>query len=344
MGIMDINKVGEKQLFDVMHTLPPQAASAIESFCLSYKNAVGSQEAFSLALPSLISYLEQIKKNFDTPFVFSHYHAQERAPFDFFHMARDIINPLIEKEASTVTGIDNLKAIDEALARKENVILLSNHQTEPDPQIISLQVEPYSRKLSQEMISIAGHRVTEDPLAIPFSRGCNLICIYSKKYIEHPPEEKAEKLLHNARSLSKLEELLQTGGSAFYVAPSGGRDRWDAEGNVSIAPFDPQSVELFRLLAKKAGRPTHFHLLTLSTIHLLPPPQGINIELGEQRIASRAPVHLHFSQEISFEGLSSLTDKIQVRVERAQKLTQMIKETYKSFFTKDLYGSAVTGR
>jgi glycerol-3-phosphate O-acyltransferase len=34
--------------------------------------------------------------------------------------------------------------------------------------------------------------VITDPLAIPFSMGCDLICIYSKKYIDVIPEKREE--------------------------------------------------------------------------------------------------------------------------------------------------------
>ena len=52
-------------------------------------------------------------------------------------------------------------------------------------------------ELAEKVVFVAGHRVTTDPLAIPFSMGCNLLCIYSKKYIESPPELKAAKQQQN---------------------------------------------------------------------------------------------------------------------------------------------------
>lgn len=323
----------ERQFFsDIFKELPHQVAESVHSFFSSYRTAFSSSENFSLHLPMLRTFLEKLRQQLLSPYHFSHYHIKEQEPFDFFHMARMMILPLIDVPHSRVSGIDNIYSIHEALERKENVIFLANHQIEADPQIISLMVEPYSKKLADDMVYVAGHRVTTDPLAAPFSRGCNLICIYSKKYIEHPPELRAEKLQHNARSLACIEELLHEGGLCMYVAPSGGRDRWDNEGNVAIADFDPQSVELFRLLSKKARKPTHLHLLTLSTIHILPPPKQINVELGEQRIASKGPVHLHFSEKIIFDEPSIGSDKIQARQERADMLTKKIKQTYTSFF------------
>lgn len=312
----------------LLKQLPDEFAQALRLFCESYQKTLESEEAFASCLPILCSYFEQVQKQIEAPYTFSHFHQKERSPFDFFTMARELVRPLIDQEKSSLTGKETLFDIEQALQRKENVVLLSNHQTEIDPQIISLMVEPYSPLLAQETISIAGHRVTTDPLAVPFSRGCNLICIYSKKYIENPPEEKAHRLQHNARSLAKIEEQLQNGGAAFYVAPSGGRDRWDESGLVQIAPFDPQSIEMFRLFAKRTSIPTHFYLLTLATIQLLPPPKTRQISLGEERLVKRGPAHLHFSQELFFDEAPEGVDKKQFRQERADLYTKRISDTH----------------
>ena len=63
--------------------------------------------------------------------------------------------------------------------------------------------------------------------------------------------------MHNARVMGALQKMLQTGGRTIWVAPSGGRDRPstapDARpGEFAVAPFDPKSVEMFRLMASKA--------------------------------------------------------------------------------------------
>ena len=176
------------------------------------------------------------------------------------------------------------------------------------------------------MIFVAGHRVTTDPVAIPFSRGVNLLCIYSKKYLDFPPESRPEKLAHNAKTISKLEDLLNEGGNCIYVAPSGGRDRCDATGAVSIAPFDPQSVEMFSLLANRSTQLTHLHTLALSTMSLLPPPPTTHIELGEMRRVSFAPARLVFGPAIDMEQLGKDPDRRQRRIERAEILTGAIQE------------------
>ena len=52
------------------------------------------------------------------------------------------------------------------------MIILSNHQTECDPQVLSILLEREDQslgKLAESIIFVAGHKVTNDPVAIPFS-------------------------------------------------------------------------------------------------------------------------------------------------------------------------------
>ena len=275
-------------------------------------------------------YIKSVKDEVIHPTSFSHFHASERFPFDFYEFGRSIVLPLIDQNHSLITGKEHLNAIIEATDRGDNVILLANHQTEIDPQIISLLITPFSDRLATSMMFIAGHRVTTDPLAIPFSRGINLLSIFAKKYIDFPPERKSEKLLHNAKTLAKLEELLNEGGKCIFVAPSGGRDRFDATKAVTIAPFDPQSVEMFSLISQKATQKTHLHLLALSTINLLPPPPTTQLELGESRKVAFAPARLAFGPALDMESIGQDLDKKQRRVERAEILTATIEQMHKN--------------
>ena len=302
-----------------------ETARMLREFFESYNAALalgGGSDCSAL----LEQYIELIRNEMVNQTVFDHFHAAERFPFDFYEFGRAIVAPLLDTAHSSVEGKENLEAIIEATDRGENVILLANHQTEIDPQIISLLVTPISDRLASSMIFVAGHRVTTDPIAIPFSRGVNLLCIYSKKYIDFPPEKRPEKLAHNSKTISKLEDLLNEGGACIYVAPSGGRDRFDATGAVNIAPFDPQSVEMFSLLANKATQPTHLHTLALSTMKLLPPPPTTNIELGESRRVSFAPARLVFGPSLDMDQIGKDPDRRQRRVERAALLTRTIQE------------------
>ncbi|CAM9693785.1 unnamed protein product [Phaeothamnion confervicola] len=144
--------------------------------------------------------------------------------------------PLVDMEHSKLGGRANLEKIAAELEAGDNVFLLSNHQTEADPQareanwlasrllhnklrcfhsstfrlaVISLLMEREGfGAIASRLINVAGHRVTTDPLAIPFSMGRNLFCIYSKKYMESPPELKSEKQRHNIRTLKKMADMM----------------------------------------------------------------------------------------------------------------------------------------
>ena len=58
------------------------------------------------------------------------------------------------------------------------------------------------------MIMVAGDRVTTDVVAVPFSKARNLLCIYSKRHIDNPPEEKSKKMRHNAKTMTVAHRRL----------------------------------------------------------------------------------------------------------------------------------------
>ena len=300
-----------------------ETARTLREFFESYGKALDGRGDCTALLER---YIELVREEVIHQTLFDHFHAAERVPFDFYEFGRAIVAPLLDTAHSSVEGRQSLEAIIEATDRGENVILLANHQTEIDPQIISLLVAPISDRLASSMIFVAGHRVTTDPIAIPFSRGVNLLCIYSKKYIDVPPEKKSEKLVHNSKTIATLEDLLNEGGKCIYVAPSGGRDRMDASGTINIAPFDSQSVEMFSLLASRSAQPTYLHTFALSTMRLLPPPATTSMELGESRRVSFAPARLVFGPALDMEQLGTDLDRRQRRVERAEILTSTIQK------------------
>lgn len=50
----------------------------------------------------------------------------------------DFLKPLIILDQSILRGGDNLGKISEYIAKGENVVILSNHQTEADPQVSNI--------------------------------------------------------------------------------------------------------------------------------------------------------------------------------------------------------------
>lgn len=278
----------------------------------------------------LTTFLWTLGEQLRHPFEFEPYHRLITAPFDYYAFGVEFFRPLVDRKRSTLSGREHLAAIAARLAARENVIFLANHQTEADPQVISILLEDEYPEMGREMIFVAGERVTADPLTVPFSMGRNLLCIYSKRYIEHPPENKAAKQLHNRKTMERMVDLLAEGGHAIYVAPSGGRDRRTPAGVVEVAPFDPQSIEMFRLMAQRAPRPTHFYPMALATYDIMPPPEKVEVELGEPRRLRRCPVHMAIGEELTFDRFTE-PDRDARRAAQAHAAWQAVKSAYEAF-------------
>ncbi len=312
-------------------TIPAKYAQNLQQFYTGFQQALTDANLSIVPYAALFEqYLKLVRDQCIEPYVFEPYHHRLRHPFDYYQFGLDILKPLINSHKSSVQGTHYIKPITDTLKRGNNVILFANHQTEADPQAISILLENSHPDLAEQMIFVAGDRVVTDPLAVPFSMGRNLLCIYSKRYIDHPPELKLKKQLHNKRTMELMSELLSEGGKIIYVAPSGGRDRPNAEGIVEVAPFDSQSIEMFYLMASRAGHPTHFYPLSLKTFELLPPPQTIQVELGEARLAKRGNIHLSFGPEIDMEHFPGcdIKDKHERRQARASFIWNLVRTHY----------------
>lgn len=316
--------------------VPKKYEIILQGFLESYQSVISTHgKDLNTYLPTFELFLTLIEKQFQTPYQFEPYHQAIREPIDYYQFGVDFLKPLVDLPRSTIGGLEHLEKMVSQLKKKENIILFANHQIEADPQAISVLLEKYQPKFAEKLIFVAGTRVTTDPLAIPFSMGRNLLCIHSKKYIATPPEKKHEKQLHNKRTMKLMSDLLIKGGQAIYVAPSGGRDRSNAEGMIELAPFDPQSIEMFYLMTKKAKTTTHFYTLALSTYHLLPPPEITDTEIGEKRITHGGAIHLMFGPEVDMEQIPLLTseiDKHEKRKRRAEFLWRQVKADYDSFY------------
>ena len=232
---------------------------------------------------------------------------------------------------SLITGEAQVEKMRQQLAAGENVVLFGNHQSEADPQasvararnssaqfsraifrrnfltlpplsapqIFSCLLDEKFEMFGRDTIFVAGDRVQTDAIAVPFSMGRDLLCIYSKKHIENPPELKGEKSKHNRLVMKTMAKLFKEGGKCIWVAPSGGRDRPNAEtGKFEVAPFDSKSIEMFRLMADKSGNPTHFYPLSMLTYPICPPPIAVGGAVGEQRFVKHSPAALAFGDEV----------------------------------------------
>jgi len=322
--------VFSKKLFKLCQegTIPSKYCHILEGFYLDYKEATTSRVDEKTIDQFFITLLSLVEKQIHSPFHFKNFHKKITSPFDYYQFGIDFLTPLIDKEHSKFRNASMFKKIEKQLQQKENVILFSNHQTESDPQAISIMLQPFAPDIASEIIYVAGQRVTQDPFAIPFSLGCNLLSIYSKRYIDNPPSEKREKQLHNQKTMQEMLSLLQKGGQIIYVAPSGGRDRPNENKEIVVADFDPQSIEMFLLMGKKSKKPTHFYPLSLYTYPLLPPPDKVNEEMGEIRKTHFCSIQMAIDNELDFNSLNSISDKKELRVERAKYIQNIVTQNY----------------
>ena len=162
----------------------------------------------------------------DEPFVFAPFHEawteENDSPHDHLAMDTAFMEPMcvcgvllrrvggvsmrvprrLDPNDSVLLGSERVKDIEALLAKGDNVVLLSNHQTEADPSCWSFALHENHERLERDMIMVAGDRVTTDVVAVPFSKARNLLCIYSKRHIDNPPEEKPKKMRHNAKTMT----------------------------------------------------------------------------------------------------------------------------------------------
>lgn len=307
--------------------------AAIEGLALFYDSFISAgksnnhniKELHDLFLTFAKMVIEQSIES--TPFEL--YHQSTRAPFDHYKLGLDFVEKVLKRNTSIVINAPLFKQIEEQIACGDNVIFFSNHQTEIDPQVIQLLIEKEHAQLAEEMIFVAGHRVTTDPFAIPISLGCNLLCIYSKKHMGKTPEQAKQRLSHNRKTIRKLSELLDKGSRCIYVAPSGGRDR-PRNGSFQIDPFDPQSLDLFYLLARSQKNTiTHFYPLALYTHPLLPPPDKVLTELGEPRLTQASNAGIAIGQEID---RSEMPKDKQKRLEWIENHTKAVESTVQNLY------------
>jgi glycerol-3-phosphate O-acyltransferase len=223
---------------------------------------------------------------------------------DFYKFGNDFFAPVVDAKNSVVLGQEALDKAMEQLANGENVVFFANHQSEADPQVMSILLDKAGHgEKAAELVYVAGHKVTTDTLAIPFSMGRNLICIHSKKHINADPDTKSIKSRQNISAMSGMLKKLKKGGACIWVAPSGGRDRRDVEtGKVPIASFDQKTIDMFRLMGNKSKVPTHYYPISMVSYDLCPPPDSIEAGTGEQRNVRFNPCAIKINDELVNEG------------------------------------------
>lgn len=273
------------------------SANTLIGFLDKYINNVRIHKSCSAqrVLDLFSQFVEGFKKY--KTFSFSNLHSYDK---DFYNWSMDFWSPLIDKEKSQFLGIENMKKIVKWKEAGHNIFLIGNHHIEADANIIRyfFKIHGYEN-ISKEIIFIGGHKIRVDPISKPFTASTNILCVYSKKYIENPPHLKEEKIAFNIKSLSVLQNLLSEGNKIIWFTPSGGRDRKSPDGTIKISPFDPKIIQTFYVFAKKSKVKMHFVGLALNTYNLCQPPNTIDVdEIEKERTCSFTPIHVNLGEDI----------------------------------------------
>lgn len=320
--------------------LPDHVTSTLLHWYGSYREAVrnnkhhkGDPTEFTETMFSTL--LELARRAVLAPIDFKPYHKRIRKPFDYYKFGFDFAGVLLNTEESTVLGRDNIAEAVEYARQGHNIIFLSNHQSEGDPYAIDSLfdwVAGCERSFCENIIFMAGDRVTNDPVVSPFSAGRNLLTVYSKKHINDVPELREEKLLHNRRTIATSAKLFKQGGKVLWFAPSGGRDRRSQESScVEISAFDDGAVDMMRFTALKSGVPCHFYPMSLWTYDMLPPPTSVGgAHLGEERTVNHIPMHMFVGKEIDWDAAPKAKDKLGRRKARCDFAQNIVIEGYRA--------------
>ncbi|KAI5083401.1 hypothetical protein GOP47_0003144 [Adiantum capillus-veneris] len=330
-----------------MKRIPSRAGYAMEELYRNYKHAVleggASQDKIVQIMATV---LDRVLLQFEDPFTFPSYHKAIRDPYDYYIFGQNYIRPLLDFRNSYLGNVSVFDEIEGRLKQGENVVLLTNHQTEADPAVMALLLETTHPYLSQSLTYIAGDRVVSDPFCKPFSMGRNLLCVYSKKHINDEPELVDMKRKTNARALKELAILLRKGGQLIWIAPSGGRDRPDpATGKWKPASFDTSAIENIRRLMEHSKAPGHLYPQALLCYNVMPPPNQVEKEIGEKRLLGFTAVGLSVGPEMLFKDLTLGCDSSEEAAECfAQEAWQLVNKQYSvlSWAVENREGSAAS--
>ncbi|XP_071737435.1 glycerol-3-phosphate acyltransferase, chloroplastic [Rutidosis leptorrhynchoides] len=290
-------------------TLPKNIAQSMAELYQNYKNAVfqsGDPHAEDIVLSNMRVAFDRMFLAVKEPFEFSPYHEAIQEPFNYYMFGQNYIRPLINFRESYVGNVSLFSTMEEQLKQGENVILISNHQSEADPAVIALLLEKTHPHISENIIYVAGDRVITDPLCKPFSMGRNLLCVYSKKHMNDVPELADMKRRANTRSLKEMAMLLRGGSKIIWIAPSGGRDRPDPITNQWFpAPFDATSLDNMRRLVDHAGVVGHIYPLAILCHDIMPPPAQVEKDIGEERLIGYHGTGISVAPEVNFQKVTA---------------------------------------
>ena len=153
-------KVAEKE-----DKLPKGTVPIVQEFMRTYLQVVAAQNVDPMTkVPVLKQYLALVEDQIEAPYAFAPFHeawtAANGSPVDHLAMDTEFMAPMLDRSDSVLLGEENLLKIEAQLAAGDNVVMLSNHQTEADPSAWSFILGEAHADLARDLILVAGDRVT----------------------------------------------------------------------------------------------------------------------------------------------------------------------------------------
>ncbi|KAG2427692.1 hypothetical protein HYH02_014524 [Chlamydomonas schloesseri] len=286
---------------------PPQLEPAWEYFYDNYKKAVTSSGVTGadekLVTQVQASILDNVLNQAVNPYTFPSFHTRLIEPYNYYDFGQRYVATLIDFQNSVLGFRERFDRVQELLDQKHNVVILANHQTEADPGVFAHMLARTHPKLATDVIYVAGDRVVTDPMCKPFSMGRNLFCVHSKKHMDDVPELKAAKMETNRKTLVAMQRQLNAGGTLMWIAPSGGRDRPNANDEWVPDNFDPAAVELMRNLVQRAKQPGHLIPMSMFSFPMMPPPKTVDKSIGERRLTAFTGVGISLCEELDVAAI-----------------------------------------
>lgn len=122
--------------------LPEKIGKILVNFHDNYVNALKEQGIDPDPYrPLFDTYLNLVQAQLAAPFAFQPYHQKIHHPFDYYIFGLDFVRPLVDLPRSTLRGEKHLQEAAKHVQQGDNVVFLANHQTEADPQCISILLE-----------------------------------------------------------------------------------------------------------------------------------------------------------------------------------------------------------
>jgi hypothetical protein len=103
---------------------------------------------------TLTALFKKVLERAKDPHKFEPFHRAMREPFDYYALGNEFAKPIINRQTSALVGLEKIDQMRAQMAAGDNVVLLANHQSEADPQVIGTDWARMTRDF---------HRVPCDP-------------------------------------------------------------------------------------------------------------------------------------------------------------------------------------